>query len=125
MKIDEDSLRAVSIDGKTLCGTLKQHQRAIHLLSAFDHQTGYVMSQMQVDPETNEHKAALELLRTLVLKGQVIVGDAMFCQRDICQALVDSDSEYFFVVQENQPTLLREIQLAFANPEGPLRGFVP
>ena len=123
MEIDEESLRAVSIDGKTLCGTLRQHQRAIHLLSAFDHQTGYVLSQMQVDPETNEHKAALELLKTLVLEGRVIVGDAMFCQRDICQALVDSDSDYFFVVKDNQPTLLKEIRLAFAETKAfsPLR----
>ena len=27
--VDDASLRAVSIDGKTLCGTLQQHQRAI------------------------------------------------------------------------------------------------
>ncbi len=118
MEIDEQSLRAVSIDGKTLCGSLQRHERAVHLLSAFDHQTGYVLSQTRVDPKTNEAKTAFELFKTLVLKGQVIVGDAMFCQRDICQALVDSDSDYFFVVKENQPTLLKEIQLAFANPEG-------
>ena len=55
----------------------------------------------------------------------MIVGDAIFCQRDICREIVDSDSDYFFVVKENQPTLLKEIQLAFANPEGPLRGVVP
>lgn len=44
MNVEEDSLRAVSIDGKTLCGTLQAHQRAIHLLAAFDHQNGYVLS---------------------------------------------------------------------------------
>jgi len=124
MEIDEQSLRAPCdihenrIDGKTLCGSLQRHERAVQLLSAFDHQTGYVLSQTRVDPKTNEAKTAFELFKTLVLKGQVIVGDAMFCQRDICQALVDSDSDYFFVVKENQPTLFKEIQLAFANPEG-------
>ena len=111
---DEESLRAVSIDGKTLCGTLQQHQRAVHLLSAFDHQTGYVLSQTQVDPKTNEAKAALEFLKTLVLQGKVVVGDAMFCQRDVCEKILDSDGGYFVVVKENQPTLLRDVQLAFA-----------
>ena len=118
MQIDEHSLRAVSIDGKSLRGSLQKHERAVHLLSAFDHQTGYVLSQTRVDPKTNEAKTAFELFKTLVLKGKVIVGDAIFCQRDICKEIVDSDSDYFFVVKENQPTLLKEIQLAFANPEG-------
>ena len=40
IEISEQCLCAVSIDGKTLCGTLQQHQRAIHMLSALDHQTG-------------------------------------------------------------------------------------
>ena len=118
IEIDDASLQAVSIDGKTLCGTLQGHQRAMHLLAAFDHQTGYVLSQMHVDPETNEAKTVLQLLKTLVLQGKVIVGDAMFCQREVCQEIVDSDGDYFMVVKQNQPTLLKEIQLAFADTEG-------
>lgn len=116
--IDEESLRAVSIDGKTLCGTLQKHERAIHLLAAFDHQTGYVLSQCRVDSKTNEAKAALRFLKTLVLKGRVILGDAMFCQRDVCQQIVDSGGDYFVVVKDNQPTLRKDIELAFADVEG-------
>lgn len=118
INMDENSLRAVSIDGKTLCGTLQSHQRAIHLLSALDHQTGYVLSQAEVDSKTNEAKAALKFLKTLVLKGKVIVGDAMFCQREVCEQIIDSGGDYFFVVKENQRTLLNDIQLAFADDEG-------
>ena len=62
-------------------------------------------------------KAALEFLKTLVLKGKVIVGDAIFCQRDLCQQGIDSGGDYFVVVKENQPQLKRDIELAFANPE--------
>jgi len=60
----------------------------------------------------------ITLLKLLVLKGKVIVGDAMFCQREICEQVLDSGGDYFFVVKENQPTLLKEIKLAFANVEG-------
>ena len=70
IELDDHTLSAVSIDGKTLCGTLQQHQRTIHLIAALDHQTGYVLSQAQVDPETNEAKAALQFLKTLVLRGK-------------------------------------------------------
>lgn len=110
LDVDEDALRAVAFDGKTLCGTLREHSRAVHLLAAVDHQTGCVLSQMRVDDKTNEHKAALEMLGTLALKGRVVTGDAMFCQRALCQAVVDSGGDYFFQVKENQPALLRDIR---------------
>lgn len=114
-QIDTDNLAAVSIDGKTLCGTLQSHQRAIHLLSALDQQTGYVLSQRQVAPHTNEAKTALGLLKTLVLQGKVVVADAMFCQKEICEQIIDSGGDYFIVVKDNQPALLRDVELAFAN----------
>jgi len=60
IEIDENSLRATSIDGKTLRGSLKEHERAVHLLSALDHETGYVLSQTRVDCKTNEAKAVFE-----------------------------------------------------------------
>lgn len=118
IEIDEEILTAISIDGKTLCGTLGRHQRTIQLLSAFDHQTGYVLSQTQIDPQTNESKTALQFLKTLVLQGKVVVADAMFCYKDVCEKILDSGGDYLIVVKDNQPTLLKEIELAFAETEG-------
>jgi len=109
----EDSLEAVALDGKTLCGTLQPHERAVHLLALLDQRTGCVLSQSRVDAKTNEHKGALELLKTLVLEGRVITGDAMFCQRDLCQEIRDRGGHYFFVVKDNQPTLKESIAAEF------------
>jgi hypothetical protein len=110
---DDESLSAISIDGKVLCATLRAFAPAVHLLSAVEHQTGHVLSQCRVPDKTNEHKGAIELLKTLCLNGRVIVGDAMFCQRDLCQQIVDSGGDYVIAVKENQPGLLREIELEF------------
>lgn len=111
--IPEDELRAIAMDGKTLRGTLTPHQRAVHLLSLFDQRMGCVLSQQRVDEKTNEHKAALELLKTIVLKDCVITGDAMFCQREICQQIIDSGGDYFVVVKDNQPSLQETIAAEF------------
>lgn len=115
VEVSEDSLKATSIDGKTLCGTLQPHARAMHLLSAFDHASGCVLSQAAVDQKTNEIKAAPVLLKDLVLKGRVIIGDAIFCQRELCQEIIDEGGHYLFMVKDNQPTLLRDVQAAFAD----------
>ncbi len=58
-------------------------------VSLLDQRTGCVLSQSRVEAKTNEHKGAIELLKTLVLKGRVITGDAMFCQRELCQGTRD------------------------------------
>jgi hypothetical protein len=124
LSLEDAALQGVSFDGKTLCGTLRPHSAAVHLLAAVDHQTGCVLSQCRVDGKTNEHKASFELLKSLVLKSRVVVGDAIFCQRDLCQTILDSGGDYCFAVKENQPTLLREIQHEFAAQEAafsPLR----
>lgn len=107
------SLDAVAMDGKTLCGTLQPHERAVHLLALLDQRTGCVLSQSRVDAKTNEHKGALALLKTLVLEGRVITGDAMFCQREVCREIRDRGGHYFFVVKDNQPTLKESIAAEF------------
>lgn len=110
---------AVALDGKTLRGSLQRHQAAVHLLAALDQQTGRVLSQMPVDHKTNEHKAALILLQGMVLQGRVITGDAMFCQRELCQEILDQGGDYFVVVKDNQPTLRQDIEAAFGPPFSP------
>jgi len=114
------ALQAVAMDGKTLRGTLTKHQRAIHLLSLLDQRTGYTLSQLKVDGKTNEHKAALGMLKTMVLKGRVVTGDAMFCQRDLCQEIIDQGGHYFFEVKDNQPDLKESIKADFQSAFSPL-----
>jgi hypothetical protein len=109
----EEALQAVAMDGKSLCGTFRPHRQAVHLLSLLDHRTGCVLSQSRVDEKTNEAKTALDLLETLVLKGRVVTGDAMFCQRDVCEKIRHREGHYFVVVKDNQPELKEAIAAEF------------
>jgi len=109
----EGDLEAVCLDGKTLCGTLTPHARALQLLSLLDQKRGCVLSQMAVPGDTNEAKAALQILETLVLGGRVVTADAMFCQRDVCEKIVDRQGHYLIVVKDNQPELKEAIAAEF------------
>lgn len=108
-----EELRAVAIDGKTLCNTLTAHERNVQLLAFLDQQTGGVLGQQAVDPTTNEAKAALGFLKELLLKGRLVTGDAMYCQRELCQQIIDSGGDYLFVVKDNQPELKEAIAAEF------------
>lgn len=119
VEIDEEAVSSLAIDGKTLCSTLAEHGRSIQLLSLFDNHTGCVLSQMQVPTNTNEAKAALEILKSLVLEGRVVTGDAMFCQPDICRTIVDSGGDYLIVVKDNQKELREAIAGEFLSAFSP------
>lgn len=112
-RLPPDAVQSVAMDGKTLCNTLAAHQRNVHLLSLFDQATGGVLSQQAVPPTTNESKTAVDLLKTILLKGRLVTGDAMFCQRELCEEIVDSGGDYLFVVKDNQPELKAAVAADF------------
>ena len=114
-------LHAVAIDGKSSRGSGTADAPAVHLLSALDQRTGCVLAQARVPAGTNEHKAALALLESMVLRGRVITGDAAFCQRDLCGQVVADGGHYLIKVDENQPTLRADIESAFGPAFSPLR----
>lgn len=106
----------LAIDGKTLRGSREGQAPGVHLVSAYAPEVQAVIAQLRVDAKTNEHKAALEMLGILPLKGRVVTGDAMFTHRDVCTEIVEGGGDYVLPVKENQPTLLADIQAAFAEP---------
>ncbi len=80
---------AIAIDGKCLCGTQGDQLPGVHLLAAYEHEAQAVIGQMAVDATTNEHKAALALLDLIDVEDATVTGDAMFCQRDLSQKILD------------------------------------
>ena len=110
----------LAIDGKTARGSREGDTPGVHLVCAYAPEVKAVLAQLRVDAKTNEHKAALELLGVLPLKGKVVTGDAMFTHRDVCAAVINGGGDYVLPVKENQPTLAQDIAAAFAEPEAGL-----
>ena len=107
----------IAIDGKALRGSRDGETPGQHLVAAYAPDVKAVVGQLRVDAKTNEHKAALELLGILPIKGKVVTGDAMFTHRDLCQKVIDGGGDYVLPVKENQPTLRANIAAVFAEPE--------
>ena len=95
------------------------------MLSAFATGLSAVIGDIVVGPSQNEITAALAFLKDLPLEGAVITGDAMFCQREICQAIEERKGDYLFVVKDNQPELKANIAESFGalSPCGPAARF--
>jgi hypothetical protein len=113
-------VRAAALHGKTLCGTMQPHGQSIHLLSLLDQATGGVLGQLRMQSTTNGHKAAMKLLKSITLEGRLITGDTMFCQRHICQHIVDSGGNFLITVKDNQPELKETLESEFRSGRSPL-----
>jgi hypothetical protein len=105
----------IAIDGKTLRGSRRLDATALHVVSAFAARLSAVVGDLAVAPEGNEITAALALLKDLPLDGAIVTGDAIFCQREICQTITDGHGDYLFVVKDNQPTLKADIAESFGD----------
>lgn len=103
----------VSIDGKTLRDSKDGEVPGQHLVAAYAPLVEAVLAQVKVAAKTNEHKAALQLLGIQPVKGRVVIGDAMFCQRDVCAAVIDQGGDYIFFAKANQPGLQADVAAGF------------
>ncbi len=103
----------VSLDGKTLQGSRDGPVPGQHLVAAYAPAVAAVLAQVRVDAKTNEHKAALQLLGLIPLEGKVVVGDALFCQRDVADQVVAAHGDYVLIVKDNQPGLQTDIAAGF------------
>jgi len=106
----------MAIDGKTLRASSKGGAANAHLLSALSQRLGLVLGQVAVPDKTNEITAMDDLLSALVLDGWVVTTDAMFTPAAIAQTILGAGGEYLMAVKENQPTLLEDVTILFADP---------
>jgi predicted transposase YbfD/YdcC len=111
----------IHVDGKTLRRTRCQSQKlkALHVVSAWAGQTGLTLGQVAVDAKTTEITAMPELLKLLDLHEKIVTTDAMGCQKEVAQTIVEGGGDYILAVKANQPTLHAELQGAFAQAPAP------
>lgn len=114
----DDGSGPLAVDGKTVRGSADGEAAAVHLLAVYAVHSGVTLAQMPVGEKTNEHKAALALLRQVPVAGRVVTGDAMFTHRDFCTAVLEGGGDYVLPAKDNQPNLVRDIRAAFTPEPG-------
>ncbi len=117
LKVDADADDGhVAIDGKTLRSSKDQDGKAVHVLSAFCSGLQQMLGHASSRGHGFEIPDAVKLLNELDLTGKLVTGDAEFCQKPITGMIVARGGDYIFPVKDNQKTLRKNIELAFADP---------
>jgi predicted transposase YbfD/YdcC len=111
----------IHLDGKTLRGPRCKSQKlkALHGGSAWAGHTGLPLGQVAVDTKSKEITALPQLLDLLDLQDKLVTTDALGCQKEVAQTIVEGGGDYLVAVKGNQPTLPTELQATFAQAPAP------
>ncbi len=113
----------IPIDGKQL---RRSHDReegkaAIHLVSAWSSVNGLALGQVEVTDKSNEITAIPQLLEVLDISGCIVTIDAMGCQTDIAEKIVQEGGDYVLALKKNQGHLYEDVKLLFDDlPSNPI-----
>jgi predicted transposase YbfD/YdcC len=106
----------IAIDGKT---SRRSYQKKggtapIHMVSAFAARQRLVLGQVKVAEKSNEIVAIPKLLEMMAIEGAIVTIDAMGCQRDIAQKIIDKKADYVLALKGNQGSLCEDVELFVA-----------
>ncbi len=109
--------KGVAIEGKDVRGSYDtaSGQSPLHLMTAYAAQTRLCLRQMLVDGKSNEIPAVPVLLQLHELAGATVTMDAMHCQVETAQAILDREKDYILSAKDSQPTLYKHLQEKFTN----------
>ena len=113
LRWDEET-RQICIDGKTMRGVKKlSPDTESHIVSAYDPHLQLVLSVDAVPVKRNELDSIRRLLDELDVTDALISLDALGCQRQVAEQVLEVGGHYLFQVKSNQPTLLQELEDSF------------
>jgi predicted transposase YbfD/YdcC len=105
----------IAVDGKVSrrSADATNDMPALRMISAWAAETGIVLGQMAVDPESNEITALPLLLETIDIEACDITADAMHCQKETVATIIRQEAQYTIAVKANQDHLFEDIVATF------------
>jgi predicted transposase YbfD/YdcC len=87
------------------------------MVSAWATANRLVLGQVKVDEKSNEIPAIPQLLEVLEVSGCIVTIDAMGCQTEIAEKIIEREADYVLSLKENQGQLYEDVAHLFADLE--------
>ena len=102
----------ISLDGKTICSTnrIEKIESPLHIISAQISELGLTLAQQCTDDKSNEITAVQELLKTLNIKGNMVVADALNCQKETAEIIIEQKADYLLCVKDNHHNFKKDLE---------------
>lgn len=112
-EIDLELGNQIAIYDKSSRGTGSRKNKILQLLNAYIPDNKCILEQLKTKAKSNEITTIPKLLDAVELNDAVVGIDAIGCQRDIANKILERNGDYFLTVKHNQKTLYEDIESAF------------
>lgn len=114
LKIETEE-RQICIDGKTICSTvtMKGHEKPMHIITALLADESISLGQIVVDSKSNEIPVVRELIEQINVKGAILTLDAMHCQKETAELIINNGGDYVLQLKANQGKFYEEVYAMF------------
>ena len=108
----------VVIEGKTLRRSRggANAKPVVNMVSAWSCEERLVLRQIPTREKSNEMTAVPRLLRRMNLPGRTVTGDAMGCQRETPEQIVNRGGHYSQSLKGNQPAMFGDVERYLTDP---------
>ena len=119
----------VAIDGQTSKGsdnTAFGGRGPLHLVRAWAVEQRLVLGQMACAEKSNEIEAIPRLLALLNIEGAIVTIDAMGCQTEIAEKIIERKADYILSLKDNHPKFHQAVRKMFEEEQArAAAGFKP
>lgn len=107
----------INVDGKTLRGAKEAGNKRslIHMVSVWSASQHLVLGQKKVGEKSNEITAIPTLLEMLMIRDCIVSIDAMGCQTEIANTIVEQGADYVLALKGNQGNLHDDVRELFTS----------
>jgi predicted transposase YbfD/YdcC len=107
----DGTVQQVAIDGKTLrrAHNSRQDLDPLHVVSAWATELGLSLGQVATGDKPDEISGIQAVLKVLDLPHSLITLDALGCQKEIVNAIVEGGGRYVIAIKANQPKLFSAV----------------
>jgi len=104
----------IMLDGKAIRATdaIRTIEKMMNIVTAYT-DTGISLWQKTVDSKSNEIPAVQELIAMLNVEGMVVTADAMHCQKETAEIIVNKGGDYVLQLKANQGNFYQDVYAMF------------
>jgi len=115
LAMSEDEQEFWNLDGKVVCGIKPEEtDKQLHLLALQESEVNLVVEQTALLEGENEISAGKRLLEKVNLANKIVSGDAIFAQKELSRAVVESGGQYLWKLRANQGKIYELAKARFA-----------
>jgi hypothetical protein len=122
----ERGTEGIALDGKAQHGRrqFEANPSVVQVLTAFCAEQSVVLTEEAITSQADKQEAELTVAPRVIAQvdwqGRVLTGDALYCQRDLCQQVLDQGGDYLLLVKANQRHLHQALVRLFEPGARPL-----